>query len=890
MSKSVAVEKARGERPPGSTGTIDRRQFLERFAAAGAATSLLLESPSMAGARQHAGVGTGEGLASWVSSRAPGRPMAEEVLGRLERQPGMLRLLWRPKGAVEWKGEITAWRKDDKDKSTLRGLAGRDGLFSATLSARDFAGALRLTVKVSALRQVSEAFQVLLGADFHPGAWERQFYPKLPYQILSPAETATAVFLANAEDATEVSDWPHCVYYPFGVIENQSGFLFWGAMDIGKFRVLSPNAVPQNVPCFSDAPLSMREGEVLDFDLCLKWFPKPEFRYRDVLRWYLRSMENSDPLSKDWLLPWDGEFRARSLPKGILYGGLTPEMLGPLKDSPRVKDAWLERMADLRIGSLWFEWWDPEDCSYATEGSWKLSWGWPLETSATELRDELAWMRRNHLNPMMYFNQLFPEKKLHQDRPPYASWLGRDPHGLPQSWPGGEYSCADFGNEDFRSWYLSRVKACLDFYNPSGVAWDMCWGLPQKWEYSRANPRTSNAQGIARVQAEIWRWLREHYPEKRVITNEAPGTISQLFSDAILLESPYDSGKTELDYEAGKALGTTIIAYEYPETILLRGLPAADHRYLAFRYRATDLDTGSGEYVLTCNPGGIPENTQGAIAHSDLQADGQWHTLVVDLNAKQPGLKEVKCLGVQVLSGAGGHARLEVSYIRLTPNSNGEEGPPPALADSLPATVDARHVGLWLTRPKWIHPAIHYGLRANGGTTEFFAEGAGLGMKWVTVNRPAIVTEYLKALSYGGCIGGGGPIEELAEINTFSAEAMSTPLLVDSHDVEVEDAKSLEGGHAVTASAWAGQGRLLLAAFNGGQAASSPKITLAAPPLKAAGIHRLSPWVVRVLGADGRPFLDRKADASFSSKDGLQVSIHLNGSEGLLFKMGSDRV
>jgi hypothetical protein len=170
---------------------------------------------------------------------------------------------------------------------------------------------------------------------------------------------------------------------------------------------------------------------------------------------------------------------------------------------------------------------------------------------------------------------------------------------------------------------------------------------------------------------------------------------------------------------------------------------------------------------------------------------------------------------------------------------------------------------------------------------EFFAEGAGLGMKWVTVNRRAIAGEYMRALSYGGCIGGGGPIEELAEIDAFSAEATSTPLLVGSHDIEVEDAESRGGEDGVRASAWAGQGRLLLAASNRGQAASSPKITLAAQPLKAVGIDRLYPFEALVLGVDGRPLVHRKADVSYSGKDGLQVSVHLNVGEGLLFKMNS---
>ncbi len=162
-----------------------------------------------------------------------------------------------------------------------------------------------------------------------------------------------------------------------------------------------------------------------------------------------------------------------------------------------------------------------------------------------------------------------------------------------------------------------------------------------------------------------------------------------------------------------------------------------------------------------------------------------------------------------------------------------------------------------------------------------------MGMKWVTVNSRTIVGEYLRALSYGGCIGGGGPIDELAEINAFSAEAMATPLLVGSHDVEVEEAGARTGEYAMRASAWAGQGRLLMAAANAGHSASSATITLAAQPLKRAGIDRRYPFEACVLSADGRPAVHPKVDVSYSGKEGLQVSVHLDGSEGLLFKMGS---
>ena len=44
----------------------------------------------------------------------------------------------------------------------------------------------------------------------------------------------------------------------------RGGFLFWGALDVGKARVLTPNAaVPACVPGFFTTPPGLRQGQVL---------------------------------------------------------------------------------------------------------------------------------------------------------------------------------------------------------------------------------------------------------------------------------------------------------------------------------------------------------------------------------------------------------------------------------------------------------------------------------------------------------------------------------------------------------------------------------------------------------------------------------------------------
>ena len=85
----------------------------------------------------------------------------------------------------------------------------------------------------------------------------------------------------------------------------------------------------------------------------------------------------------------------------------------------------------------------------------------------------------------------------------------------------------------------------------AGVAWDMGWrpGHP----------------GILAVQAATYRWLRQHFPNMRVISNEASGTPTQFFSDSILIENGIVYGKSWYDYEVTKAFNTYCATIERPE-------------------------------------------------------------------------------------------------------------------------------------------------------------------------------------------------------------------------------------------------------------------------------------------------------------------------------------
>ena len=820
---------------------------------------------------------TQPGVVDWV---AEGRnPSPQAALQFLHSQPGRLQVQWRAVGAREWEGGLTGW---DVSRDGLGATGTGDGLATASLRAAAWRGSLRLRLTLTAVRATTQPTEIVVRCPFEPSAWRRQFYPRLPYLQLPPEAPAMLRFAADATDATTPADAPQVAFYPFGVLENDRAFLLWGCPDVGRYAVLSPNAVTPGVPCLSLRPKRLAVGQQLDFDLVLKRFDKPEFRYRDVLAWYLRSAVSSDPLVRD-LFPWDGRRRARPLPVGNLGSGLG-RLARPDTDGARLLDELRQR----HVSALWFQGWGPWDETFPTEGAWFTEY-WS-RFSAAQVRDEIAWERRNRLFPLLYCRQFLAEQGLHDDRPPLRDWVGRDENGNRQAW--GDWpvpdqaaaevgfrvmqqSCADFGNNAFRAWYEGRIKACLDYYQPAGIAWDMGWGAGHTWGYSRANPRTPNGDGMLRAQANLWAWLHAKHPEMRTIANEAMGTPSQMFADGILVEGGFAAGKTELDYEAAKALGTTVISYEYPSgyAARLRGLPTGSARYLQLRYRAVGVDTTAGRYVVY--PSQEIVGREGpAITCNQLQADGEWHVATFDMRGL-PTIDEVKGLAFGMDAGAE-EAHLWVDYLRFSATPDG-----PALPvgpDSFPPSITGADVAAWEARPGWVtNPAVEYEVRRDQGALEFTVRGARRGMSWSFF--PAcgdLAQEYLRVLSLGACVGSGLRAEWEA-LNAFSAQAMALPPLVGSHDLTLEPEAS-----GATASAWGGGGHLLLAVHNGGPEARLLNLEVSAEALARADVS-LGPGTVSwVLDRTAQPSRPGPA-AAVANSGGLRLSVRLAPGEALLW-------
>ncbi len=818
-----------------------------------------------------------QGLVDWLVQEKD--PSPRVAVARIAGSPGSVSAVWRPVGATAWAGDSGRWNASGAE---LVSQGAGDGLFEAALRAESWRNALWLQVTLTATRAVRAPTEVVLACRFDVSAWRRQFIPRLPYLQFAPDAPAALRFAASAHDATTPADAPWTAFYPFGVLENDDAFVLWGSPDVGRFAVITPNAIERSSPCFTLRPKRLSPGQSLTFDIVLKRFDKPACRYRDVLRWYLQSAESSDPLVRN-LFPWDGRRRARPFPVGNLGSGL-----GRISDPGVPPDRLVDVFRQRRVGGLWFQGWGPWDETYPTEGEWYTEY-W-ARLSAAQIRDEIDWERRNGIAPYLYCRQFLTEQGVYDDRPPLREWLGRDENGNRQAW--GDWpvpepiakeigfsvlqqSCADFGNPDYLAWYEGRVKACLEAYRPAGIAWDMGWGAGNTWGYSAANPRTPNGDGMLRAQADLWEWLHAEHPEMRAISNEAFGTPSQLFADGILIEGGFASGKTDLDYEAAKALGTTVISYEYPEQYAtrLRGLPTRDARYVQMRYRAIGVNTKSDRYVVY--PSQEVVGREGpAIACSNLQADGEWHVATFDLRGL-PSIEEVRGMAFGMDSAAE-EARLWVDTIRFSATADGPALPPER--GRFPSEITAADAAAFDPRPGWVQNAPEeYGVRRDGDAIEFTVRGEGKGMSWSFFPaRAELAQEYLHVLSLGACLG-AGLRQEWGAMNAFSAEAMALAPLVGSHDVEVFPASG-----PVTAAAWGRAGRLLLAVHNPSDEQQAVTVEVSRRAVRQAAADNVRGGLSRVMAAGAEQ--SRPGPGPHTTADGsLRFRVRLGPGEALLW-------
>ncbi|MBC8876272.1 MAG: hypothetical protein H8E44_43145 [Planctomycetes bacterium] len=171
---------------------------------------------------------------------------------------------------------------------------------------------------------------------------------------------------------------------------------------------------------------------------------------------------------------------------------------------------------------------------------------------------------------------------------------------------------------------------------------------------------------------------------------------------------------------------------EMPWLLDLKGFGVSgDERYLLIRYQAVGVATPPGNYFLHGQ-----EGTVGGRAYAladEVQADGRWHTLAVDLVAIQP-LEITHRLAIKLIVGDGGSARLTVARIWFA-----DELPADAQIAALPGQARQKTVTVtWpaneaiVPQPGWTRtPATDFEARPEGSATTFTVRDAAKGMRWL---------------------------------------------------------------------------------------------------------------------------------------------------------------
>ncbi len=386
--------------------------------------------------------------------------------------------------------------------------------------------------------------------------WERIICALRPVRVIEAGESTLFSYGERAGDLapTKLDAWQSATF-PMTVLQGADRWVCVGSCDLDDFVTLAPNQPAGYFPSVQQNPTGVREGDTFSFRITWRSFPKSEALLRDVWRWYAQNASSANPLIAD-LVPFEPHEMPRTLPPGceVTASGIWAG-----------EGARIDTARTIPGANIWyFGWHDWVNECYPAEGEWWCKVGGWAKENAEDLRRAIAQYQADGFKCYLYFRQIANLAQRGESLP--EAWFLGDAGGALDLYGGGytldpppevaeetgyeriPWGMYDFGNDEFRAQYLAQVRACIDYYRPAGIAWDMGW-----------RPRNP---GILAVQAEVFGWLRRHHPEMRVIANEGGGSPSQCFADCVLIENGILYGKSVWDYEVSKGFGTQVASIE----------------------------------------------------------------------------------------------------------------------------------------------------------------------------------------------------------------------------------------------------------------------------------------------------------------------------------------
>ena len=432
------------------------------------------------------------------------------------------------------------------------------------------------------------------GQGYDQSQWDRHWYAGLYFddEFDFGADLSEAIkprllqFDMDFNDNIHENDWADSyLQMPVGYLERQDRYMMWGSLDLGRFMVLAPN-YQQLMPSFLFRPRNGLEKKTLVFDTFIKFFSKDDYNFTTMYRWYAQHVYSTNPITQGIVtMPKDAPYR--TVPAGNI-GGIS--MINtPWGSRGKNNQDW-KRLEDvlLQVKGIhhWFGDWQTWDGRLPTEGTWMPAHtdGTPVE--AEQLKRYIAERHQRGFKFYAYMRQLFANGRMYEDVPPYLHWMKIDRNGqyIPyntgnledyrRGWenvsdeevkrygidrkkftklvPHGKmgWLYADFDNPQFRKWYIERTKALIEYYDFDGISWDMAW-----FDIHRGIHH-----GILRVQYEIYTWLQQNHPDKKILSNMSQGNPSQLYTDIVFYEGT-DWASKQSQIEVGLAYQSAINGY-----------------------------------------------------------------------------------------------------------------------------------------------------------------------------------------------------------------------------------------------------------------------------------------------------------------------------------------
>ncbi len=411
----------------------------------------------------------------------------------------------------------------------------------------------------------------------------------------------------------EQGDWTTLVY-PMGVYRRDDRLLMYGSFDLANHLVFAPNIPSENAhPSVLISPLGLTEGQRFEFNLFAKTFPRATSGWMEALRWYAQRTYAHDPDLQGIPLRLTRTEPA-TIDPGIV--GAWP-ILRREQEDPAELERWKSKMLDLGINNLlyggWFLWVDSPDRfdSNTVYGMF----------SADKWATEIEELQSDGFTVYTYMNNFVR-----------APWV-------PDPRFGGHL--VDMDNDVEREWYIERAKSLIRTLRPAGIFWDTGWWPPM---YAAGNqgfssdPRGSSVMGWVKMQAIIYHWVKENFPEMKVMANNmAGGSPSCFFADGTMVEDGGDA-TNPLIVEDTRALLLTPYSYNsifyydmFARVLQQEGLTLADVKEAGelSRELRDKVWTRWIHHALESLGLGLPIHLDVSSIRGKFNPQGEFHTILV---------------------------------------------------------------------------------------------------------------------------------------------------------------------------------------------------------------------------------------------------------------------